>query len=195
LRQFHPAHADRAALQNASLVPLAALLPARLPRPFRAVLKPDRSRATKSGQITSQPHIALHNEGWNVYNAQRPIDHELICDSNYWRRNNYPIFSFLLAVGVNSIIHNLLISGRVIALASFVAIGILAAAAIRRLGGDRVDAVFGGGRFFAGFEGTSYNMFRDAAVFLAIAAGSCSMSCVSGQPLQPWRLPAQPSSR
>ena len=29
--------------------------PAHLPLSFRAVLKPDRSRATKSGQITSQP--------------------------------------------------------------------------------------------------------------------------------------------
>jgi general stress protein CsbA len=86
-----------------------------------------------------------YNEGWNVYNAQRLIGHELIYDSNYWRINNYPIFSFLLAVGVNFIIHNLLISGRVIALVSFVAVGILAAAAIRRFGGDRVDAVFGGG--------------------------------------------------
>jgi len=86
-----------------------------------------------------------YNEGWNVYNAQRLIDHELIYDSDYWRINNYPIFSFLLVVGVNFIVHNLLLSGRIIVLVSFVAIGILAAAAIRRFGGDRVDAVFGGG--------------------------------------------------
>ena len=86
-----------------------------------------------------------YNEGWNVYNAQRLIDHELIYDSDYWRINNYPIFSFLLVVGVNFIIHNLLLSGRIIALVSFVAVGILAAAATRRFGGDRVDAVFGGG--------------------------------------------------
>jgi hypothetical protein len=37
------------------------------------------------------------------------------------------------------------LSGRIIALVSFVAVGILAAAATRRFGGDRVDAVFGGG--------------------------------------------------
>jgi hypothetical protein len=86
-----------------------------------------------------------YNEGWNVYNAQRLIDHELIYDSDYWRINNYPIFSFLLVVGVNFIVHNLLLSGRIIALVSFVAVGILAAGAIRRFGGDRVDAVFGGG--------------------------------------------------
>jgi hypothetical protein len=86
-----------------------------------------------------------YNEGWNVYNAQRLIDHELIYDSEYWRINNYPIFSFLLVVGVNFVVHNLLLSGRIIALVSFFTVGILAAAAIRRFGGDRIDAVFGGG--------------------------------------------------
>ena len=86
-----------------------------------------------------------YNEGWNVYNTQRLIAHELIYDDNYWRVNNYPIFSFLAVAGVNYVIDNLLLSGRVIALMSFIAVGVLAGAAIRRFGGDRVDAVFGGG--------------------------------------------------
>jgi len=86
-----------------------------------------------------------YNEGWNVYNAQRLIDHEIIYDDNYWRVNNYPIFSFLVVTGVNFVVHDLLLSGRIIALLSFFAVGVLAAAAIRRFGGDRVDAVFGGG--------------------------------------------------
>src|SRR5215469_9280844 len=86
-----------------------------------------------------------YNEGWNVYNTQRLIAHELIYDDNYWRVNNYPIFSFLAVAGVNYVIDNLLLSGRIIALMSFVAVGVLAGAAIRRFGGDRVDAVFGGG--------------------------------------------------
>src|SRR5271166_3236783 len=86
-----------------------------------------------------------YNEGWNVYNAQRLIDHELIYDDNYWRVNNYPIFSFLAVLGVNFVAHNLLLSGRIIALVSFVAVGVLVAAVIRRVNGDRVDAVFGGG--------------------------------------------------
>lgn len=68
----------------------------------------------------------------------------MIYDRDYWRINNYPIFSFLLVVGVNFTVHNLLLSGRIIAVVSFFAVGILAAAAIRRFGGDRVDAVFGG---------------------------------------------------
>ena len=86
-----------------------------------------------------------YNEGWNVYNAQRLIDHEYIYDNDYWRINNYPIFSFLAVVGVNFIVNDLLLSGRIIALVSFVAVGVLAATAIRRFGGDRIDAVFGSG--------------------------------------------------
>lgn len=86
-----------------------------------------------------------YNEGWNVYNTQRFIDHQLIYDNNYWRVNNYPIFSFLATAGVNLVIHDLLVSGRLIALVSFFAVGIFAAMATRRFGGDRVDALFGGG--------------------------------------------------
>ena len=40
-----------------------------------------------------------YNEGWNVYNAQRLIDHELINDDNYWRMNDYPIRSEERRVG------------------------------------------------------------------------------------------------
>jgi hypothetical protein len=86
-----------------------------------------------------------YNEGWNVYNAQRLIDHELIYDDNYWRVNNYPIFSFLAVAAVDIFVNNLLLSGRIIALVSFLAIGALAGVAIRRFGGDRVSAVLGAG--------------------------------------------------
>lgn len=60
-----------------------------------------------------------YNEGWNVYNAQRLIDHELIYDDNYWRMNDYPILSFFAAATVNIFVNNLLLSGRIIALVSF----------------------------------------------------------------------------
>ena len=86
-----------------------------------------------------------YNEGWNVYNAQRLIDHEVIYDTNYWRVNNYPILSFVAVAGVNTIVHDLLLSGRIISLVSFLAIGVLAGAAVRRFDGDPVDAVFGAG--------------------------------------------------
>src|SRR5215469_820189 len=86
-----------------------------------------------------------YNEGWNVYNAERLIHHELVYDDNYWRVNNYPIGSFLVIAGVDRLINDPLLSGRIVALLSFATIGILAAAAIRRFGGERIDAVFGAG--------------------------------------------------
>ncbi len=84
-----------------------------------------------------------YNEGWNVYNADRLIHGETIYDDNYWRINNYPIGSFLIIAGANLLIHNPLLSGRLVALISFVAIGVFAAMAVRRFGGGRTDAVFG----------------------------------------------------
>jgi hypothetical protein len=86
-----------------------------------------------------------YNEGWNVYNAERLIHGEIVYDDNYWRINNYPIGSFLIIAGANLLIHNLLLSGRLVALVSFAAIGVFAAMAIRRFGGGRTDAVFGAG--------------------------------------------------
>jgi hypothetical protein len=84
-----------------------------------------------------------YNEGWNVYNAQRFLHHAIIYDNNYWRVNNYPIGSFLLIEGVNFLVHDLLLSGRLVALVSFAVIGVLAAIAVRSFGGDRIDAIFG----------------------------------------------------
>ena len=84
-----------------------------------------------------------YNEGWSVYNAERLIRGELIYDDNYWRVNNYPIGSFLIIAGVNLLIHDLLLSGRLVSLVSFVAVGVLAAILTRRFGGRRTDAVFG----------------------------------------------------
>lgn len=84
-----------------------------------------------------------YNEGWNVYNADRLIHGEIIYDNDYWRINNYPVGSFLIIAGANTLIQNLLLSGRLVALVSFIAIGVFAAMAVRRFGGGRTDAVFG----------------------------------------------------
>jgi hypothetical protein len=86
-----------------------------------------------------------YNEGWNVYHADRLVHGEVAYDDNYWRINNYPIGSFLIIAGVNVLFHDLLLSGRLVALVSFAAIVVLAATAVRRLGGGRTDAVFGAG--------------------------------------------------
>jgi len=86
-----------------------------------------------------------YNEGWNVYNADRLIHGAIVYDDDYWRINNYPIGSFLIIAAANVLFHNLLLSGRQVALVSFAAIGVFAAMAIRRFGGGRTDAVFGAG--------------------------------------------------
>jgi hypothetical protein len=86
-----------------------------------------------------------YNEGWNVYNADRLVQGGQIYDDNFWRINNYPIASFLIVEAVNSFLHDLLLSGRLVALISFAAIGGFAAMAIRRFGGGRTDAMFGAG--------------------------------------------------
>ena len=86
-----------------------------------------------------------YNEGWNVYNADRLIHGEIVYDDNYWRINNYPIGSFLIVAATNVLIHDLLLSGRLVALVAFAAIAVFAAITVRRFGGGRTDAVFGAG--------------------------------------------------
>jgi hypothetical protein len=86
-----------------------------------------------------------YNEGWNLYNADRLIHGAIVYDDNYWRINNYPIGSFLIIAAANVLFHDLLLSGRLVALVSFAAIAVFAAMAVRRFGGGRTDAVFGAG--------------------------------------------------
>jgi hypothetical protein len=85
-----------------------------------------------------------YNEGWNVYNTLRLLHHAVIYDNDLWRVNNYPIGSFLIVSGVDRPVGNLLLAGRIVAAVSFVAIGILAAAATRGFDGEWIDALFGG---------------------------------------------------
>jgi hypothetical protein len=88
---------------------------------------------------------ANYNEGWNVYNTQRFFAHETVYDDNLWRVNNYPPLSFLVVGGLDRIIGDPLLSGRLVALLSFAALGLLCAMAVARLGGDRTAALFAGG--------------------------------------------------
>src|SRR6266478_8551027 len=67
--------------------PLQHLRPDHSPPPFRAVLKPDRYRATKTGQITSQPHHAeerlepepgMRQPPWRRYRVLEPQLHSTV---------------------------------------------------------------------------------------------------------------------
>ena len=101
-----------------------------------------------------------YNEGWNVYNADRLIHGEIVYDDNYWRINNYPIGSFLIVAAANVLIHDLLLSGRLVALVAFAAIAVFAAITVRRFGGGRTDAVFGAGGFI-GSQGYWFSLRGD----------------------------------
>src|ERR1700756_1449436 len=57
LRQLAPLMPLEQPLETHLPYPLQHLRPDHPPPPFWAVLKPDRSRATKTGQITSQLHV------------------------------------------------------------------------------------------------------------------------------------------
>jgi len=85
-----------------------------------------------------------YNEGWNVYNTQRLFAGEVVYDDDLWRVNNYPPVSFLVVGGLDRMVGDLLLSGRLVAVLSFAAVGLLAAAAVAQRGGNRTDALFAG---------------------------------------------------
>jgi len=85
-----------------------------------------------------------YNEGWNVYNTQRFFSGAVVYDDNLWRVNNYPPVSFLVAGALDRAVGDLLLSGRLVALMSFAAVGALAAIATARLGANRTAALFAG---------------------------------------------------
>ena len=85
-----------------------------------------------------------YNEGWNVYNTQRFFSGAVVYDDNLWRVNNYPPVSFLVVGALDRAVGDLLLSGRLVALLSFVAVGGLAAIATARLGANRTGALFAG---------------------------------------------------
>jgi hypothetical protein len=85
-----------------------------------------------------------YNEGWNVYNAQRFLAGEVVYDDDLWRVNNYPPVSFLVVGGLDRVVGDLLLSGRLVASLSFAALSVLAAMATARLGGKLREALFAG---------------------------------------------------
>ncbi len=85
-----------------------------------------------------------YNEGWNVYNTQRFFSGAVVYDDDLWRVNNYPPVSFLVVGALDRAVGDLLLSGRLVALLSFVAVGGLAAIATARLGANRTGALFAG---------------------------------------------------
>lgn len=81
------------------------------------------------------------NEGWNAYLAKAaaagtPIYFPL----SDFRVNNYPPLSFYVVAAVMRLVHDAVFAGRIVAWASFLAIGVSIHAILRSLGNDRIAA-------------------------------------------------------
>lgn len=80
-------------------------------------------------------HLEItYNEGWNIYNAERVLHHQLLYPVKYgWTMVNYPALSFYLMAGLHHFTHEFLFTARVVSLLSVIAIGVLAGAIVRTL--------------------------------------------------------------
>jgi len=60
-----------------------------------------------------------YNEGWNIYNALKVIDHIPLYNAKYsWTTTNYPALSFYVLAYLSRITHNYLLTGRLLSLLS-----------------------------------------------------------------------------
>lgn len=94
-----------------------------------------------SGPVLLIPmHIPLsYNEGWNAYFAQRAVEPRvgpLYPPANSLVFNNYPPLSFYLVGALGHyVVGDIIIAGRIVALASLLASAVLLGICVRRLGG------------------------------------------------------------
>jgi len=67
-----------------------------------------------------------YNEGWNVFNAQKAAEHELLYPAGAaWELVNYPALSFHLVAALSRLTHGFLFAGRLLSLAGLCLSGIL----------------------------------------------------------------------
>jgi hypothetical protein len=86
-----------------------------------------------------------YNEGWNIYNAERLVSHQLLYPVPYgWQMVNYPILSFSLLAFLHRFTHEYLFTARVVSLLSLLAGCLLVAAIVRRLGGSQRASLLAG---------------------------------------------------
>ncbi len=79
------------------------------------------------------------NEGWNVYHALRAAQGGVMYDADPWRVNNYPFLSFYLIAGLDRLVGDLLLTGRLVAILSLGVTAISGALVVRSLGGRALE--------------------------------------------------------
>lgn len=83
-----------------------------------------------------------YNEGWNVFNAQRVVEHQqLYPAAASWTANNYPALSFWILGALHSITHEYLFTARAVSLLSLLLVASMLGWIAVRLGASRFAAL------------------------------------------------------
>lgn len=87
----------------------------------------------------------FYSEGWNVYNAQTLVNHQLLYPVRYgWTSVNYPMLSFAILALLHRVTHDYLFTARALSLAGLAGTCVLVGAIVRILGGSRQASVLAG---------------------------------------------------
>lgn len=85
-----------------------------------------------------------YNEGWNIYNALKVIDHVPLYNAKYsWTTTNYPALSFYVLAYLSRVTHNYLLTGRLLSLLSLAISCVLIGLIIRKLTRNFAASFFG----------------------------------------------------
>ena len=86
-----------------------------------------------------------YNEGWNIYNAERVVNHLPLYPVAYgWQTVNYPALSFAIMAFLHGFTHEYLFTARVVSLLSLVLGCALVGAIVHRLGGSTRASLLAG---------------------------------------------------
>jgi hypothetical protein len=83
-----------------------------------------------------------YNEGWNVYNAQAALHHNLYPYRYGWTTVNYPFLSFYLIGNLSRVFGNAVMIGRMISLISLIVICVCVAGIVKKLTGHWGASIF-----------------------------------------------------
>ncbi len=116
-----------------------------------------------------------YNEGWNVYNTQRLVNHQQLYPvAAGWQSNNYPMGWFALLAGLHHVTQEYLFTARAVSLLALCALCVLAGAVVRTLGAPGRSALLAG-LFCLGVFATDANIYvgMDDPQMLAQAVFLC----------------------
>lgn len=83
-----------------------------------------------------------YNEGWNVYNAQKVAEHQLLYPPHpAWTIVNYPALSFHVIAAFSSFTSDYLVTGRIVSLVSLCLMGLLAGLIVWQLTRAKLSSI------------------------------------------------------